>query len=95
MTVYRKLKQENPGATVMKKKSPRPFRKFVLYRREDECHVSGTGTVAEGIQFSSGRCVIAWLTETPSVSLYERIEDVEAVHGHGGKTVVRWIDADS
>jgi hypothetical protein len=76
----------------MKKDGAKPFRKFVLYRAEDECHVSGTGTVAEGIQFSTGRCVIAWLTETPSVSLYESIEDVLAIHGHGGKTMVQWID---
>ena len=77
----------------MKKFNAKLFRKFVLYRKEDECHVSGTGVVAEGIQFSSGRCVIAWLTETPSVSFYESIEDVQTVHGHGGKTEVQWIDA--
>ena len=80
-------------ASVMKEANSKYFRKFVLYRKEDECHVSGTGAVAEGIQFSSGRCVIAWLTETPSVSLYESVEDVLAVHGHGGKTVIKWIDA--
>ncbi len=71
---------------------PSHFRRFLLYRSEDECNVSGTGIVAEGIRFSSGRCVIAWLTETPSVGIYESIADVEAVHGHGGKTIVRWVD---
>jgi len=73
--------------------NPRSFRKFILYRSEDECNVSGTGIVAEGIQFSSGRCVISWITATPSVAVYENIADVEIVHGHGGKTVVKWIDA--
>ncbi len=68
------------------------FRRFVLYRSEDECNVSGTGVVAEGIKFSSGRCVIAWLTSTPSVAIYESIDDVEKVHGHGGKTIVKWVD---
>jgi hypothetical protein len=70
----------------------RHFRRFILHRSEDECNVSGTGTVAEGIRFSSGRCVIAWLTSTPSIGIYENISDLEKVHGHKGKTVVKWID---
>ncbi len=68
------------------------FRRFLLFRTEDECRVSGTGIVAEGIQFSSGQCVIDWLTETPSVGIYSNLSDLLAVHGHGGKTVVKWID---
>ncbi len=70
----------------------RSFRRFMLNRSEDECHVSGKGLVAEGIQFSCGRCVIVWLSETPSVDVYDSIKDVEKVHGHGGKTVIEWID---
>lgn len=73
--------------------NPQSFRKFILSRSEDECNVSGTGIVAEGVQFSSGRCVISWVTATPSVAIYETIGDVEIVHGHGGKTVIKWIDA--
>ncbi len=68
------------------------FRRFLLDRSEDECRVSGTGVVAEGIQFSSGHCVITWLTDTPSIAIYETISDLEKVHGHGGKTTVRWLD---
>ena len=69
------------------------FRRFVLSRREDECGVSGTGVVAEGVKFSSGQCVITWLTRTPSVAIYHTIDDVESVHGHHGKTEIIWIDA--
>ena len=76
----------------MTEHDPRIFRRFVLNRKEDECRVSGTGLVAEGVQFSSGRCVIAWLTGTPSIDVYESVADVEKVHGHGGKTVIEWID---
>ncbi len=68
------------------------FRRFLLHRSEDACNVSGTGIVAEGIRFSSGRCVIVWLTVTPSVGIYESIDDVVTVHGHGGKTIVKWVD---
>ncbi len=73
---------------------PKTFRRFILNRMEDECRVSGTGLVAEGVQFSSGKCVITWLTRTPSVAVYENISDVEAVHGHGGKTEITWVDPD-
>ncbi len=78
----------------MTEHDPRKFRRFVLNRSEDECRISGTGLVAEGIQFSSGRCVIIWLTETPSIDLYESIGDVEKVHGHRGKTSIQWIDGE-
>ncbi len=77
---------------MMTEQNPRAFRRFVLYRLEDESHVSGTGLVAEGIQFSSGRCVRAWLTDTPSIDVYENIGDVAEVHGHRGKTSIEWID---
>jgi hypothetical protein len=68
------------------------FRRFILYRTEDEGNVSGTGIVAEGVQFSSGRSVIAWLSETPSVAAYDNIKDIVKIHGHGGKTMVQWVD---
>jgi hypothetical protein len=68
------------------------FRRFVLFRNEDETGVSGTGIVAEGIQFSSGKCVISWLSSTPSIEVYDTVDELERVHGHGGKTRVRWVD---
>lgn len=76
----------------MREHHPKVFRRFLLDRSEDECRVSGTGIVAEGIQFSSGHCVIAWLTDTPSIAIYETISDVEKVHGHQGKTRIKWFD---
>lgn len=69
------------------------MRRFVLYRREDESGVSGVGVVAEGVQFSNGKCVLAWTTERPSIAIYESVEDVEQIHGHDGGTLIRWIDA--
>ncbi len=68
------------------------FRKFFLNRTADVCGVSGTGNVAEGVQFSSGKCVIAWISETPSVEVYDNIDEVLRIHGHEGKTIVNWID---
>lgn len=68
------------------------MRRFYLDRVEDESGVSGTGHVAEGVQFSDGRCAMRWRTSLASTTVYDCIEDLEAIHGHGGKTVVVWID---
>ena len=68
------------------------FKRFVLFRREDQSGVSGTGIVAEGVQFSTGRCVIVWLGQYPSIAIYDSMEALEKVHGHDERTEVRWID---
>jgi predicted RNase H-like HicB family nuclease len=60
--------------------------KFFLDRIEDASGVSGIGRVAEGIIFSNGKCALCWLTETSSVAMYETLDDLMQVHGHGGKT---------
>lgn len=66
------------------------MKNFYLVRDEDESGVSGTGYVAEGVQFTSGEVVISWLTHTSSVCMYHSMEDMERIHGHGGKTRVEW-----
>jgi hypothetical protein len=66
-------------------------RKFNLRRIEDETGISGTGIVTEGYQWErTGICVMKWLSDKSSVAVYASIEDVEAIHGHNGKTVVEW-----
>jgi len=67
------------------------MRLFVLNRTKDETGISGTGIVAEGVEFSNKKCVIAWLTEHTSTAIYDCIEDVEAIHGHDGKTQIMWL----
>lgn len=69
------------------------MRRFYLDRIEDPSGVSGTGVVAEGVQLSDGRVVLRWLTALSSVAIYESIEEVVAIHGHQGGTVVTWIDS--
>ena len=68
------------------------FRRFVLNRSKDESGISGTGVVAKGLQFSSRKCVISWLSETPSIEIYDSIEEVRRIHGHQGETQIKWID---
>lgn len=69
-------------------------RRFVLHRDEDPTGVSGTGVVAEGIEFTDGIVVLHWVTEWPSTVVhYERgMRSVVAVHGHGGSTRIVWLD---
>ena len=69
-------------------------RRFQLFRREDVNGMSGTGIVAEGIQFRDGRCAYRWLTEPSTTQLADSIHDIEHIHGHGGRTTIRWLDED-
>jgi hypothetical protein len=70
------------------------MRRFVLEREVDHSGVSGTGRVAEGVEFSSGRVALEWLSDWPtSVVFHDRgVQSVEAIHGHGGATRVVYLD---
>ena len=61
---------------------------FYLKREEDESGISGTGRVAQGFIFDNGKVAVTWLSEHPSVTIYDNIGEVRAIHGHGGKTEV-------
>ncbi len=69
-------------------------RRFLLFRKEDVSGVSGTGVVAEGVEFSTGMVALMWLGEWPtSVVFHDRgIESVRVVHGHSGATKIIWLD---
>lgn len=67
------------------------MRLFHLVRIEDVRGISGTGKVAEGVQFNNGKCVLAWMTEYQSVAVYDSIEELEAIHGHNGRARVQWL----
>jgi hypothetical protein len=73
------------------------IKNFELIRHEDVTGVSGTGKVAEGTVFSDGRAVTHWLTDTGSTVVWETTSlakakrTLERIHGHGGKTEVRWL----
>lgn len=67
-------------------------RRFTLVRDVDETGVSGTGVIVEGIEFTDGTVALRWLTATTSTAVYASMDDVEAIHGHGGKTRIVWLD---
>jgi hypothetical protein len=69
-------------------------RRFHLQRDTDVSGVSGTGIVAEGVEFSNGVVALHWTSDYPtSVVFHHRgIESVEAIHGHTGLTRIVWLD---
>jgi hypothetical protein len=44
------------------------MRIFHFFRHEDASGVSGTGVVAEGVEFTNGWCAVRWLSQTSSVT---------------------------
>lgn len=69
-----------------------PPRRFILRRTVDVSGASGTGHVADGVQFEDGTAVIRWRTELRSTAIYDSVEELEIIHGHAGATRVEWID---
>lgn len=67
-------------------------RRFHLQRDLDVTGASGTGRVADGIQWPDGTVSIRWRGERPSVVFWASIQDAEQVHGHGGASRIVWDD---
>jgi hypothetical protein len=77
------------------KETPQPtttMRRFVLDRREDVSGTSGTGIVAEGVVFTDATTVLRWTVALKSTAIYGNIVDLMDIHGHDGKTKIRWLD---
>lgn len=78
---------------------PDRARLFNLVREQDVTGISGTGIVAEGVQFSDGTTVLRWLKAgtarpdkvKPTTVIHESVESVEALHGHNGATRIVWL----
>ena len=72
------------------------MRRFLLIRDEDETGMSGTGIVAEGVEMSSGRCLVEFRSHISSSTLYDSIKAVKEIHGHADAqtTRIKWLDPD-
>lgn len=77
------------------------MRRFYLQRTFDHSGVSGTGNVAEGIEFSDGVVALRWIVPAgskgagnpTSVVFHDNgVASVERIHGHGGATEIVWVD---
>jgi len=66
-----------------------------MVRDEDETGISGTGVVAEGVEYSDGKVALRWQThhsDHHSTVIWENIESVYFIHGHNGKTRIVFAD---
>ena len=68
------------------------MRRFILQRHRDPTGVSGVGWVAEGVQFTDGRCALRWRLAIAAGAFYDSIEDLCAIHGHNGATEIHFLD---
>ena len=73
------------------KRRPEVLRVFQLMRDKDVSRVSGVGRVAVGVVFPSGKVVVEWLGSDTTFGIYDRLEHVEQIHGHGGKTRIVFV----
>lgn len=67
-------------------------RRFVLNRKLDVTGVSGTGIVAEGVEFSDGTVALRWRGEFATTVFHSSIASVEHIHLHHGATSIEWVD---
>lgn len=65
-------------------------RTFQLHRDHDVSGVSGEGVVADGVVFPDGVAVVRWRGDRQSTVVWPSVEDVIAIHGHGGATRLVW-----
>ena len=70
-------------------------RRFVVERTQDISGVSGIGIVASGVVFPSGKAVMEWLTFHSSMTVFQNVDDITKIHGHGGATTIKFIDEEN
>ncbi len=61
------------------------MRLFQLDRVKDISGVSGTGLVAEGVEFEDGQVVLRWYN-TGAITIFKSLQDVRKVHCAGRHT---------
>ncbi|GIG56902.1 hypothetical protein Lfu02_12740 [Longispora fulva] len=78
--------------------APEPPRRFALRRWRDDTGVSGLGIVAYGVAWTDDKVVLRWLGTTTGVAqvcVFDSLDDLMRIHGHGGRSEVVWVDPHS
>jgi hypothetical protein len=70
------------------------MRRFNVIRKKDISGISGTGLVAEGVEFHDNQVCVSWFGKHQIVEVSKDLDTWKAVHGHGGSTVLEFIDND-
>jgi hypothetical protein len=75
---------------VANKAGPRCFQ---LVRHIDVSGVSGTGVVAEGVEWTDGTVALHWGGRYPTTTVWpDGIDALLTIHGHSGATTIHWLD---
>jgi len=90
-TLLSKQKQEIREMIEFEESKIITSKRFWLVRTEDISNVSGIGIVADGIVFPDGVAVLRWRTAGGSTGIYDSLESLEKIHGHEGKTKVKFV----
>lgn len=64
------------------------LQEFYLLRIKDIHGISGLGIVARGIILPSHRVVMEWVMPHETITYFQNIGEVSAIHSHGGATKV-------
>ncbi|CAG0948017.1 hypothetical protein ANRL1_04830 [Anaerolineae bacterium] len=67
---------------------------YDLMRADDTTGISGTGRVAQIVEFESGKVAVAWCADgrPQSVAVYNNLDEAKIVHGHSGSKFVLVLD---
>lgn len=71
------------------------MKRFILDRIWDISGVSGTGIVADGVEFDDGQCVLSWRGRYHTLEVLPNEKAVRDIHGHEGSTIIVWIDKET
>jgi hypothetical protein len=53
---------------------------FEMIRHNDDSGISGTGVVAEGCVFSTGKTIVQWLGATPCIHAWDSFAAFKKIH---------------
>jgi hypothetical protein len=67
------------------------MKSFEIIREEDNTGLSGTGKVAEGIEFSNGKCVVCWCSDVSTIVIHENIKSIEIIMLSHSKSKINYI----
>ncbi len=72
------------------------MRLFYLYRIRDRSGISGTGWVAEGVVFTSGRCALTCLDgKKDTIHIHDDLESITHSYCDGKDTIIIHDDTDA
>jgi hypothetical protein len=66
---------------------------FQLVRHVDVSGISGTGVVAEGVEWSDGTVALHWGGRYQTTTVWpDGVDALLSIHGHNGATTLHWLD---